>query len=149
MNLHNEETEICSVLGEMISENHNSSGYVVVNEMLCQVVGAIASLVYSKLVLIFTYKRDGGKLTEDGFFPCSYSLLQDNLGISRRAQDTAIESLVKVGLIKSENKLCTATNSMIRHIAVNPDVSVVDKLIIDAYNTKYHTNLPYRVNKGE
>lgn len=85
-----------------IQELISGKGFIMVNKGLAKEVGLTAATIYGELVSTFLYWKDRGQLTEkDGkeWFFCTIEDLEDKTTVKRDAQNKAIKTLEKEGLI--------------------------------------------------
>lgn len=85
-----------------IQELISGKGFIMVNKGLAKEVGLTAATIYGELVSTFSYWKDRGQLTEkDGkeWFFCTIEDLEDKTTVKRDAQNKAIKTLEKEGLI--------------------------------------------------
>lgn len=79
-----------------------NGNFITVNKCVAKTIGLNESVILGALCSEFVY-CEGRSLTEDGFFPFSIELLQEETTLGRKSQDTAISHLVNVGLIEQKN----------------------------------------------
>ena len=101
-----------------------SRNFITVNKDVAKAVGLIEANVLGALCSELVYCESVGRTTEDGFFPFSIELLQEETTLGRKSQDTAIAHLVSAGLIEQENR--GMPNK--RHFRINEEA--VEKLLL-------------------
>ena len=79
-----------------------SSSYITVNVALAEQLGLHEAVVFGALCSGSVYCESKG-LTEGGYFPFSIELLQERTTLARKAQDSAINHLIEVGLLEKRN----------------------------------------------
>lgn len=79
-----------------------SSSFITVNITLAKCFGLNEAVVLGALCSGSIYCEENG-LMENGYFPFSIELLQERTTLSRRTQDSAIDSLVSAGVIEKRN----------------------------------------------
>ena len=80
-----------------------SSSFITVNITLAKCFGLNEAVVLGALCSGSIYCEEHG-LSENGYFPFSIELLQEKTTLSRKAQDSAIDHLVEVGVLDKQNK---------------------------------------------
>ena len=76
--------------------------FIALNKDIARAIGLNEAIVLGALCSESVY-CDGRGLTEDGFFPFSIELLQEETTLGRKSQDTAIANLVSAGLVEQKN----------------------------------------------
>ena len=80
-----------------------SKNFITVNKDVVKAVGLIEANVLGALCSELAYCESLGRTTEDGFFPFSIELLQEETSLGRKSQDTAISHLMNAGLVEQKN----------------------------------------------
>ena len=102
-----------------------SRNFITVNKDVAKAVGLIEANVLGALCSELVYCESVGRTTEDGFFPFSIELLQEETTLGRSSQDTAIAHLVSAGLVEQKN--FGIPNK--RHFRINEEA--VEKLLFE------------------
>lgn len=79
-----------------------ADGSIVVNKKLAKQIGLNETVVYSELVSLYKYWSNREKLTEDGWFFCTYENLEENTTIPERTASRVVNRLAKLGLIEKK-----------------------------------------------
>lgn len=80
------------------------SNWIAVNKQLVKVVGCNAAYLLSYLADKHSYFENRGELTPDGYFFATASDVEEDIALSTREQDAAIEKLVNAGLVSKSVK---------------------------------------------
>lgn len=85
-----------------INELLTGKGFIMVNKDLAKLVGLVPATIYGELLSTHTYWKERGQLTiidgKDWFF-CTIEDLEDKTTIKKDVQSTAINKLIREGLI--------------------------------------------------
>ena len=87
---------ICNIL--------SSDAFISVNKTLAKKIGIIPAVVLAELISEQRYWTIRKELTSDGYFFSTISNLEENCGIKRSQQDTAIQVLIEKNLISYQVK---------------------------------------------
>lgn len=105
-----------------------SDGSIVVNKSLARSIGLEAAVIYSELLSKYSYWLNNNELTNDGYFYSTIEDLEEATGLGRKAQDSAINKLVSLGLIvKKVAKYNTASPK--RYFKLNQNVELILSLL--------------------
>ena len=80
----------------------NPDNTMSINRPLAHAIGMNESIVYAALISKHSYYLATGRLTEDGWFFSTVTDLQESTTFGRKAQTSAVNNLISIGLIECE-----------------------------------------------
>ena len=113
----------------------NPSNTMSINRLLAHAIGLNETVVYAALISKHAYYQSTGKLTEDGWFFSTIPDLQESTTFGRKAQVSAINNLVLIGLIECELRGMPAR----RYFRISDDPDLIMRLISEG--TKIAKNI--------
>ena len=80
----------------------NPDNTMSINRPLAHAIGMNETIVYAALISKHSYYLATGRLTEDGWFFSTVTDLQESTTFGRKAQTSAVNNLISIGLIECE-----------------------------------------------
>lgn len=114
-----------------IVELLNPKNTVSANRPLAHALGVNAALIYSALVSKYIYYKERGMLDGEGYFYSTANDLQESTALSQFQQKSAVEALVKTGLIECTRRGLPAR----RCFKINENAQLLLALIADGEQT--------------
>lgn len=105
-----------------------SDGYITVNKTLAYNIGLVPATIFSELSAKYNYFSIRDEL-RDGYFYCTIPDLQKNTGLKKDEQDTAINKLIKFGLIEKKVKKLKGDEAPKRYFKIVEDVNILMKYL--------------------
>lgn len=110
-------------------------------------LGKNTAIMYNTLFNKFLYYLETDQLNDLGEFYMSVSDVTEANLLTRYEQEQALITLEENNLLLYRNIPVGKSLRPVRHFTLNLDFSVLDKIIIDSYNSRHGKNLPYRYEK--
>ena len=83
-----------NIIGLIASRN-----FIAVNKTLIKAIGLEEAVILGELASEYSYWQEQGRLDDSGYFFSTVDNIEDNTGLKERRQKTAIDSLVKAGVL--------------------------------------------------
>jgi hypothetical protein len=124
-----------------LSSKIGGEGYITVNRGLVFSIGVNEALIYGELLSRYRYFNKTKGLQPDGSFFNTVEDLYMGTGLGKRAQKTAIDNLITLGLLEVDLRGLPRK----RYFLLNPDTSIADRLIKEGeakQNEYYKSDTP-------
>ena len=107
-------------------------------------IGRNEALLYSYLFNVYSYFLQTDQLNEYGEFYCSIDTVKGKTSLTRYEQKKALEKLEELNLLVYRNAPLPGQVKVVRYFTINLDFSVLDKIIVDYYNSENRIKKSYR-----
>jgi len=118
---------------EMVYSLLRSSGSIVINKRLMRSIGIDCAILFSELLSKEAYFEERGSLTEDGYFYCTVSGMEEATTLSEYQQKIGITKLKKLGLINYRVK----GQPPVRYFKTTTDMELIFNFLSDGDSKKY------------
>jgi len=122
-----------SAVRKTVFELLRSSGSIVINKRLMRSIGIDCAILFSELLSKESYFEERGSLTEDGYFYCTVSEMEEATTLSEYQQKIGITKLKKLGLINYRVK----GQPPVRYFKTTTDMELIFNFLSDG-NSKKH-----------
>ena len=113
-----------------------SDGSIIINKRLAHSIGLHEAVLYSELLSKYKYFAEKNELQEDGYFFNTVENMHRDTSLSDYQQRKAINSLVKLGLIKYMTRGLPAK----RYFKIVEDEALIKKYLTDSEETQLSKN---------
>ena len=125
-----------------------SDGYITVNKTLARNIGLVPATIFSELCSKYAFFKNNNTL-QDGYFYCTIPDLEKNTGLTKDEQSTAVNKLIKFGLIEKKVKKLKGDEAPKRYFKVVEDVTILIKYLKDVANNGFEENTISTIGNSE
>jgi len=101
-----------------------SDNYITTNKTLSRKIGLVPATIYAEMLSKYYYYQQNNQL-KDGYFYLTIPTLTDEIGLTREQQDTAINKLIKLGLIEKKVAKLKGDEAPKRYFKIVDNVALV------------------------
>lgn len=112
----------------MLQQLLRQDAFITISKPLIKAIGTIPAIVYQELLSKYFYFKGQGKL-KNGWFYCTIEDLENETGLKRRDQNTALTTLEKLCLLKKQIKKLSGDDAPRRYILINEDENVLYNIL--------------------